>query len=240
MGIHIKELYTRCGVEPGPVPAPRHHHPGPAIEGDGRTAVERAGVVHGGHAVPLRGAQHQLHGGVLLSPAAHDQHRGALDRVTGHHTAVVTCGAGEAPLRHILPANPSTAGVKYLHCVDRLAEGVEAPKGHDVAPNIEGGGALPGCGHLASLAGPLTSREVVLIAAAGDVTLTLGKPEPLRSEGGGGEESAGVVAGRAGVQGPGVEHREGVAATLGHEGGEGGDEGRPGHSVRPDIHHGHC
>ena len=237
MRVHIEELNTCGGVEPIPVPAPGHHHTGPTIEGDGCAAVAGAGVVHGGHAVPLRGAQHQLHGGVLLAPAAHHQHTGALDRVTCHHTAVVTCGAGEAPLGHVLPTNEGPPGIKDLNGVDGLTKGVESSKGHNVTAHIKRGTALPGRGHLASRAGPLTSGEVIFIAAAGDITLTLGKQGP---KGGGGEEGAGVVSRGAGVQRPGVEHREGVAAPLGHERGEGGDKGSPRHCVRPDIHHGYC
>ena len=53
MRVHIKELYTGGGIGPVLVPPPRHDHPRPPVEGDGGAAVAGAGVVHGGHAVPV-------------------------------------------------------------------------------------------------------------------------------------------------------------------------------------------
>ena len=62
---------------------------------------------------------------------------------------------GKTPLRNILPAHQRPAGAEYLHLVDWPAEGVEAPEGHDVAPDIEGGAALPRRGHLPPCPAPL-------------------------------------------------------------------------------------
>ena len=40
--------------------APRHHHPRPAVEGDGGACVVGPGPAQPRHAVPLAGGQHQL------------------------------------------------------------------------------------------------------------------------------------------------------------------------------------
>ena len=220
---------------------------------------------------PAVGGELQLHGGHLLAAAAEHEHGAAAgDGVAGDDAAVVPRGAGEAPLRHVLPAHARPPGVEYLgkdilrinkgSCkadyLDRgdwLAEGVEAPEGHDVAAHVEGGASLPRRGHLAPAGGPLPRREVVLIAAAGHVALrvvlssagrgstpaTHLSPEQ-RAEGGGGQQlrARGVARG-AGVERAAAEHGEGAAAALRHEGGEGRDERRARHRVRAHVHHGH-
>ena len=76
--------------------------------------------------------------------------------------------------------------------------------------------------------------EVVLVAGAWYECL-LSKE---RTEGGGREESPGIVARGAGLQVVPGEGGEGVAAALRHEGREGGDEWISWYSVRSDIHDG--
>ena len=64
---------------------------------------------------PAVGGELQLHGGHLLAAAAEHEHGAAAgDGVAGDDAAVVPRGAGEAPLRHVLPAHARPPGVEYL------------------------------------------------------------------------------------------------------------------------------